>query len=178
MAYLTIPDKKIVLHEAAAIKDYLAKRGILYEKWEASIALNDDADQDSILAAYAHQLKPYMAANGYEVADVINVTPNTPNLAALRTKFLSEHTHTEDEVRFFVDGEGHFWFNLGGDNDVFSVTCQAGDLLSVPKNTSHWFDLGSKNFVKAIRIFIDMAGWVPHYTHSGIDAKYISNEQS
>ena len=172
MAHLTIPAKNTVLRDAAQIKDYCAERGILYEQWQAALPLADDASQDAILAAYAPTLQPYMAANGYRVADVINVTPNTPNLEALRTKFLSEHIHTEDEVRFFVGGEGMFWFNLEGGYDVFCVTCTAGDLLSVPAHTKHWFDLGPKNFVKAIRIFIDAAGWVPHYTESGIDAQY------
>ena len=75
-------------------------------------------------------------------------------------------------MRFFVDGEGMFWFNRGEDDDVFCVTCHAGDLLSVPANTKHWFDLGPKNTVKAIRVFIDQSGWVPHYTESGVDEKY------
>ncbi len=172
MAFLTIPDKNTVIHDAASIKTFLSQRGILYEQWQAAVPLADDADQATVLAAYEPVLQPYMQANGYQTADVINVTPATPNLEALRTKFLSEHTHTEDEVRFFVDGEGMFWFNLEGQEDVFCMTCQAGDLLSVPANTKHWFDLGPKTFVKAIRIFIDASGWVPHYTQSGVDAKY------
>ncbi len=172
MAFLTIPEKKTVLKAPDAIKDFLNKRGVIFEQWEASVPFNDDADTDTILNAYAHKLKPYMNANGYQTADVINVTPNTPNLEMLRNKFLTEHIHTEDEVRFFVDGEGMFWFNLGGEEDVFCVTCEAGDLISVPANTKHWFDLGPKNFVKAIRVFIDQSGWVPHYTNSGIDAHY------
>lgn len=172
MAFLTIPDRNTVLRDPAEIRSYLNARGIIYEQWEASVPFADDADQETILNAYATHLQPYMAANGYQTADVINVTPQTPNLEALRTKFLTEHTHTEDEVRFFVDGEGMFWFNLGEGEDVFCMTCQAGDLISVPANTKHWFDLGPKNFVKAIRVFIDQSGWVPHYTHSGIDAHY------
>ena len=172
MAFLTIPDRQTVICDAAAIKIFLNGKGILYEQWQAAVPLRDDATQDEVLAAYAHQLTPYMTANGYQTADVINVTPKTENLEALRTKFLSEHTHTEDEVRFFVDGEGMFWFNLEDGSDVFCMTCQAGDLMSVPRNTKHWFDLGEKNFVKAIRVFIDMSGWVPHYTESQIDKKY------
>ncbi|HMO39559.1 MAG TPA: cupin domain-containing protein [Saprospiraceae bacterium] len=172
MAFLTIPDQNTVLHDAAEIRQFLNARGVIYEQWEAAVPLADDADQDTILNAYAYKLKPYMEANGYQTADVINVHPETPNLEALRNKFLTEHTHTEDEVRFFVDGEGMFWFNLGGEEAVFCVTCQAGDLLSVPANTRHWFDLGPKNRVKAIRVFIDQSGWVPHYTESGVDAEY------
>ncbi len=172
MAFLTIPDKNAVLRDAAEIKSFLNERGVIYEQWEAAVEFDDNADQDTILNAYSHKLKPYMESNGYQTADVINVHPETPNLEALRNKFLTEHIHTEDEVRFFVDGEGMFWFNLENGEDVFCVTCQAGDLISVPANTKHWFDLGPKNRVKAIRVFIDQSGWVSHYTESGVDAKY------
>lgn len=172
MAFLTIPDKNTVIRDAEDIKNYLNARGVLYEQWETAVEFDDDADQDAILNAYAHKLQPYMKANGYQTADVINVHPETPNLEALRNKFLTEHTHSEDEVRFFVDGEGMFWFNLENGEDVFCVTCETGDLISVPANTKHWFDLGPKNRVKAIRVFIDQSGWVPHYTESGVDAKY------
>lgn len=172
MAILTIPDKQQVLDQPEDIRAYLNARGVIYEQWQAAIPLADDASQEDVLAAYAHQLEPYMSANGYRTADVIQVNPDTPNIEALRAKFLSEHTHTEDEVRFFVAGEGMFWFNMGEGEDVFCVTCQAGDLISVPANTRHWFDMGPKRRVKAIRMFIDMSGWTPHYTGSGVDERY------
>ncbi len=162
MAILCIPDQDQRITDQAEIKSFLAERDVLFDKWEANATFDDDADQDAILAAYEHVLKPYMEANGYQTADVINVAPQTPNLEALKNKFLTAHIHTEDEVRFFVDGEGRFWFNLENGQPVFCVICQQGDLISVPANTKHWFDLGPKSFVKAIRIFIDKSGWVPH----------------
>lgn len=172
MATLTIPDKNITLTAPEEIRAFFAARGVLFEQWEAAVPFADDADQDTILGAYAHVLQPYMAANGYQSADVINVTPATPNLEALRQKFLGEHTHSEDEVRFFVDGEGYFWFNLGGEEPIFVLHCVKGDLISVPANTPHWFDMGPKTFVKAIRVFTDMSGWTPHYTGSGVETPY------
>ena len=84
---------------------------------------------------------------------------------------MKEHTHSEDEVRFFVDGEGKFWFNFD-DGEIFCVTCTSGDFLSVPKNYKHWFDLHPKYFVKAIRIFSNIEGWVPHYTNSNVDQSF------
>lgn len=172
MAVLLIPDKDQRIEGFSLVREYLAERGILHDRWQADQPLTRDADQATILAAYESVLKPYMAENGYTVADVITVTPETENLPALRAKFLSEHTHTEDEVRFFVDGMGLFWFNLGNDEPVIGVVCTAGDLLSVPAGVAHWFDLGETPFVKAIRMFIDISGWVPHYTESGIDVRY------
>lgn len=172
MATLTIPDKKITMTETAEIRDYLATRGIWIEQWEASHPFSDQATQEEILEAYAHVLQPFMAKQGYQTADVISVHSQTPNLPEIRAKFLREHTHTEDEVRFFVDGQGYFWFNLAGEEPVFCVKCEAGDLLSVPANVQHWFDLGPVAFVKTIRVFTDATGWTPHYTESGIDAQY------
>lgn len=172
MAVLVIPDQDKRVTDVTEISNFLSDRGVLYQQWEAQVEFADDADQETILGAYEHVLKPYMNANGYKTADVISVTPETPNLDALANKFLTEHIHTEDEVRFFVDGEGLFWFNMENDNPVFCVICQKGDLISVPANTKHWFDMGEKRFVKAIRVFIDQSGWVPHYTESGLDSKY------
>lgn len=172
MATLTIPDKSSTLQDATEIKAYLAQRGILYEQWEAAHEFDKNAGQEEILQAYEHVLKPYMADHGYQTADVISVHPDTPNLPEIRAKFLREHTHTEDEVRFFVDGQGYFWFNLEGDEPVFCVKCVAGDLLSVPANFKHWFDLGPVAFVKTIRVFTDASGWTPHYTDSGVDSRY------
>jgi 1,2-dihydroxy-3-keto-5-methylthiopentene dioxygenase len=112
-----------------------------------------------------------MSKKGFKDADVINVHKDTPNLSAIREKFMKEHTHSEDEVRFFVDGEGKFWFHFD-DGEIFCVTCSRGDFISVPKNYKHWFDLHPNYFVKAIRIFSNMEGWTPIYTNSDIDKKY------
>lgn len=178
MAILHIPDQDTRISEPGEIKNFLAKHNVWFDQWDTPAQLSDDADQDAVLEAYADVLRPYMESNGYKTADVINVHPGIPNLDELGKKFLTEHTHTEDEVRFFVDGEGLFWFNLGEDQPIFCVICEKGDLISVPANTAHWFDFGPKKRVKAIRIFIDTAGWVPHYTHSGVDDKYNQLELS
>ena len=174
MAILNIPDQNIQITNVDEIRNYLNARGVFFDQWEAGEELAVDADQDTVLAAYNHALAPYMEQNGYKTADVLNIHAGTPNYGAIRTKFLAEHIHTEDEVRFFVDGQGYFWFNLENGEAIFNVVCQKGDLISVPANTKHWFDAGEKNAsVKAIRIFIDTSGWVPHYTDSGVAEKYV-----
>lgn len=174
MAVLNIPDQQVQITDPQEIRAFLSARGVWFDQWQADKPLAMDADQATVLAAYSHVLEPFMQKNGYQTADVININAETPNYEAVRNKFLSEHQHTEDEVRFFVDGQGYFWFNLdNGQDPIFNVLCQAGDLISVPANTRHWFDAGKENpSVKAIRIFIDQSGWVPHYTSSGIDQQY------
>ena len=171
MTRLRLPKQHKDTTDFPEIQSYLRERGISLSRWSASFPLKDDASQEEILKAYAHEVEPFMKKNGFGSADVINVHPKTENLPALRAKFLSEHVHSEDEVRFFVDGEGKFWFHFD-DGDVACVTCVKGDFLSVPKGFRHWFDLAPKYSVKAIRIFTSKEGWVAQYTGSGIDRGY------
>ncbi len=170
MAILTFPDEQRTVTDFKEIQSILNHHGIFLHQWQANAPLNDHDSQETILKAYEHELKPFMEKNGYSTCDVINVHKDTPNVEAIRAKFLKEHTHSEDEVRFFVDGEGLFWFNLG--DTVLNVLCQKGDFIAVPKGFKHWFDLAPKYHVKAIRIFSNQEGWVAQYTNSDVDLRY------
>ncbi len=173
MGVLRLLDQgKKEISSPAEIKKFMNERGIIFEQWETSQPLKDSDSQETILKAYEHELAPYMKKHGYVNADVINVHKDTPNIEAIRAKFLSEHTHAEDEVRFFVDGEGEFFFHLKDRNEVFSLLCQKGDFISVPKGYTHWFDLAPRYHVKAIRVFMTPEGWVANYTHSGVEKRY------
>jgi 1,2-dihydroxy-3-keto-5-methylthiopentene dioxygenase len=173
MATLRIPDKNVTLGDPSAVRQFLDRRGIVHERWSADRDLPSGASNEQVLAAYDYLLKPFMEKCGYQTIDVIRVNGHTPNLEGIREKFIREHTHSEDEVRVFVDGQGFFWFHKEEqDEEVFALLCEQGDLISVPANTKHWFDLGKSPKVRAIRLFTDQAGWVPHYTNSGIDQRY------
>jgi 1,2-dihydroxy-3-keto-5-methylthiopentene dioxygenase len=165
--------KKEMISNPIEIKKFMNERGILFEQWETKHPLHENDSQEIILNAYAHELGPFMKKNGFINADVINVHPKTPNLETIRAKFLAEHTHDEDEIRFFVDGKGHFYFHLEDRNEVFSLICEKGDFISVPAGVKHWFDLAPNYFVKAIRIFKTPEGWVARYTGSTIAEKYL-----
>jgi 1,2-dihydroxy-3-keto-5-methylthiopentene dioxygenase len=172
MATLIIPEHNQTLEDFSDIQAYLDQRGILIDQWEPAFPIGESAEQEEILKAYQPSLTPYMEKNGYQTADVISVNRNTPNLQELRDKFLKEHTHTEDEVRYFISGRGYFWFHLNENEPVICVKCEAGDLLSVPAGFKHWFDLGDEPAVKVIRIFTDVSGWVAHYTGSRIEERF------
>jgi 1,2-dihydroxy-3-keto-5-methylthiopentene dioxygenase len=174
MAILSIPEKDFQTNNPKEIRLFFEERGIFFDQWSCDVVFDDTATQQEIFAAYEKDLKPFMENGGYQTADVISINQLTENYDAIRAKFLAEHTHSEDEIRFFVDGKGLFWFNLETE-PVFNLLCERGDLISVPDGTKHWFDAGPVNpFVKAIRIFIDMSGWVPHYTASKIEANFAS----
>lgn len=172
MAILSIPEQNIELRDPSEIKAFFEERNLFFDQWTCEVTFDDRATQEDILTAYEKDLKPFMEEGGYLTADVISINALTENYEAIRVKFLAEHTHSEDEIRFFVDGQGLFWFNMENE-PVFNLLCQRGDLISVPAGTKHWFDAGESDpFVKAIRIFIDMSGWVPEYTDSGLEKSF------
>jgi 1,2-dihydroxy-3-keto-5-methylthiopentene dioxygenase len=156
--------------DAAAMARELAAIGVQFERWESPVELAEDAAPEAILEAYRPYLDELMGEKGAGSADVISLTPDNPNVAALRTKFLSEHIHTEDEIRFFVRGGGHFVMHVNG--RVYDAYCEAGDLISVPANTRHWFDAGVAPRFTALRVFTDTTGWTPHYTGDAISERF------
>lgn len=154
----------------------LGRVGVSFEQWDAGAALAPDAGHDEILAAYAGDVARLKATGGYVTVDVMSLRPDHPDRAALRQKFLSEHTHSEDEVRFFVQGSGTFSLHIEG--RVLDVLCTQGDLISVPRGTPHWFDMGPRPSFVAIRLFNDPAGWVASFTGSDIAARFPRHEAS
>ena len=167
------PDQAVLRTEAPdRIAQELARIGVRFERWDSPVRLSPRDSADVILAAYRPHLDRLMGESGAGSADVIKLDASTPNLAAIRDKFLSEHTHTEDEVRFFVHGQGSFILHVDG--RVYDAHCTAGDLIAVPNGIPHWFDAGVTPFVTALRVFTDASGWVAHYTGSSISERFLA----
>ena len=144
--------------------------GVLFERWRADRKLDDVSDQEEIIAAYRGSVDRLMQHYNFKSADVISMTPRHPDKEALRNKFLDEHTHSDFEVRFFVDGQGLFFIHAG--DRVHAILCTQGDLISVPANTPHWFDMGPEPHLKCIRLFTTPEGWVANYTGSPIAKQF------
>ncbi len=171
MAVLQIPDENRSLREHEEVRDYLARIGIEYERWESAAELPDDASADQVLSAYSEQVEELKRRGGYVTADVIDVHADTPGLEAMLAKFNIEHTHDEDEVRYIIAGRGLFHIHPR-QGPVVAIEVEAGDLIRVPRGTLHWFDLCGDRRIRAIRLFQDKSGWTPHYTNSGVDRNY------
>jgi 1,2-dihydroxy-3-keto-5-methylthiopentene dioxygenase len=152
------------------IQRELGAVGIRFERWEARQPLKPGASQAEILEAYQDPVERLKKERGFKTADVLSMVPDHPDKAALRNKFLNEHTHSEDEVRFFVEGQGLFTIHKAG--RVFNVLCEKGDLIGVPDGTPHWFDMGPQPRFTAIRLFTNTEGWVAHHTGSDIASRF------
>src|ERR1700751_2369728 len=169
MAVLRFPSEDRTIAIESEISSELATLGIDYARWSLD-RVGADASAEEVLAAYSDEIAEMKRRGGYVSADVIDVNPATPNLESMLAKFDKEHTHDEDEVRFILAGRGIFFLHLG--DKVVSVEVGPGDMLRVPRGTTHWFTLCEDRRIRAIRWFQDTAGWTPHYTGSGVDQGY------
>ncbi|WP_266182545.1 1,2-dihydroxy-3-keto-5-methylthiopentene dioxygenase [Dyella humicola] len=167
----TLPQTPLSVHtDHADIAHELAKVGVRFEQWEASQPIAPGASQDEVIAAYRADIDRLIAEEGYQAVDVISLKPDHPDRATLRQKFLSEHTHSEDEVRFFVAGAGQFTLHLEG--KVYDILCEQGDLIGVPDGTRHWFDMSESPYFVAIRLFTNKDGWVAQFTGEDIAERF------
>lgn len=163
-------EPEFVSTELDAIAEKLAPIGVGFERWEASKPIQPGDAHDIILDAYRSDIDRIVAERGFKTVDVVSISPDHPSREAMRTKFLDEHFHKEDEVRFFVAGSGLFTLHVG--EKVYEMKCEAGDLISVPDSTLHWFDMGPEPSFVAIRFFTEPDGWVGHFTGTDIAQRF------
>jgi 1,2-dihydroxy-3-keto-5-methylthiopentene dioxygenase len=162
--------------DAATIETELKTFGIQFRRWVCVSDLDWDSNHGEVLSVYADEINELKACGGYRLVDVASMRPNdadpawTERANKARATFLNEHWHTEDEVRFFAAGRGCFYLHLDG--RVLAVVCEAGDLLSVPAGTPHWFDMGTRPDFVAVRFFEEKDGWVGNFTGTRISALF------
>lgn len=148
------------------ITSQMNELNIIFERWQTASDLPEDADQETILDAYKDSISTLNKTYGFELVDVAILSPDNPNKDEIRQQFNFEHTHSDFEIRFFVEGCGLFYFHLN--EKVYLLLCEKGDLISVPSMVSHWFDMGADPDFKLIRFFPSVDGWVADKTGSDI----------
>ncbi|MBD2489746.1 acireductone dioxygenase [Aulosira sp. FACHB-615] len=172
MAILKLEDGKI-LTDINHIAKELAPLNIQLNRWsvgensELHHLLNQDSlnedQKNQVLEFLDHYFEKLQQTAGYQSRDLIVLHPAIPDLDGFLAKFSQIHTHADDEVRYVIDGEAVFGFVRPDDSQV-ELTVQPQEYINVPAGTEHWFYLSPARRVKAVRYFIDTAGWVPQYT--------------
>jgi len=150
----------------ARMAQELERIGVGLEQWTASQPVAPGDPPEKIMEAYRADIDRLTQARGFKSVDVVSIAPDHPERETMRAKFLDEHYHKEDEVRFFVAGSGLFTLHVDG--KVYEVKCEQGDLVSVPDSTLHWFDMGPEPSFCAIRFFTEPDGWVGYFTGTDI----------
>jgi 1,2-dihydroxy-3-keto-5-methylthiopentene dioxygenase len=171
MVVVTLPDKGEKIENNREATAFLENIGIHYERWNTDKISGNESEPDRILETYHEEVDRLMKIGGYTTADVIDMKPDTPGLDSMLQKFRKEHTHSEDEVRYTIEGRGIFYIHPEA-ADVVSIEVEAGDLIRIPRGTRHWFDLCTEKRIRAIRLFQDPSGWTPYYTGSEKEKSY------
>ncbi|MBM7586612.1 1,2-dihydroxy-3-keto-5-methylthiopentene dioxygenase [Bacillus pakistanensis] len=177
MTIIKIQGTETVINNQDNVVEFLQNQGVIYEHWDIEKLPNNlkgkfllsDQEKEEILSVFQAEIKDISVRRGYKAWDVISLSDTTPNLDELLKNFKQEHHHTDDEVRFIVNGHGVFVIQ-GKNGQFFEVHLNPGDLISVPENVRHYFTLSDDRQVVAVRIFVTQEGWVPIYEEKNVNA--------
>ena len=148
----------------AAVGAALRGLGLDYGHWPRRDL--GDGSLEAVLAAHAAELGGLRERLSIRSIDRVSLQPDHPGWPELRRKFTAEHTHADDEIRYFLSGQGLFHVRLADGHA--GLLCEAGDWVRVPAGIRHFFDAGERPQFDALRLFSQTDGWQAEFT--GVEA--------
>jgi 1,2-dihydroxy-3-keto-5-methylthiopentene dioxygenase len=124
---------------------------VRFEHWQLRAQPKEETHEGEILNYYQADIAEVKKEKNYKFVDVISVKKTDSFASARRNHFLSEHTHTEDEVRLFLSGTVLIYLHIQA--RIHILQCGRGDFLTIPKGVKHWLDMGPDPEYSCIRWF-------------------------
>ncbi|MFT7518020.1 MAG: 1,2-dihydroxy-3-keto-5-methylthiopentene dioxygenase [Kiritimatiellia bacterium] len=124
-------------------------------------------EKEQVLDTLDHYFQTLKTDKGYAARDLVVLHPAIPGLDEKLKTFATPHTHTDDEVRYVIDGDGVFGLVLS-DGEQAEIMVERQEYLSVPANAEHWFRLSSSKRIKCIRYFAENPVWQADFTETKI----------
>lgn len=129
--------------------DTLSEIGVLYWKLNAKNYEND------------LELKKIRDERGYNYMDILDLCPEkVENYEQKLKNFYTEHIHSDEEIRYCLEGSGYFDVRDKADRWV-RIWIKEGDLIILPAGIYHRFTLDTSNYVKLMRLFKGEPVWTP-----------------
>ncbi|KAI5069258.1 hypothetical protein GOP47_0015559 [Adiantum capillus-veneris] len=130
--------------------DKLAELGVLQWVLDA-----DNYEQDPELAKIRQE-------RGYTYHDICDVAPDKlMNYEAKLKSFFEEHIHTDEEIRFVIEGSGYFDVR-DLDDRWLRIWTKKGDMIVLPAGIYHRFTLDTNDYIKVVRLFVGEPVWTPY----------------
>eukprot|EP00929_Paragymnodinium_shiwhaense_P082645 TRINITY_DN43674_c0_g1_i1.p1 TRINITY_DN43674_c0_g1~~TRINITY_DN43674_c0_g1_i1.p1 ORF type:complete len:200 (-),score=51.08 TRINITY_DN43674_c0_g1_i1:157-726(-) len=142
-----LPHKKEI-NEPAGM-DVLASLGVLYWSFDADTYETND------------EFAKLKEERGYSYQDLITCTPEKlPDYETKIKSFFEEHLHTDEEIRFILDGSGYFDVRDKEDRWI-RIFVEKNDMIVIPAGIYHRFTLDDNDYIKALRLFVGTPVWTP-----------------
>lgn len=154
-----------VSEDACQFSGDLAEVGVRIEKWPTLAHLpSAPILEEDILKIYAKEISRVKSEYSYTQVDLATMKPNDAFAISVRGRYLSEHTHEEDEVRFFLAGKVLIYLNIN--QKIHILECSRGDFVIIPAGVKHWMDIGPKPDFSVIRWFNSKKAFINNFTAS------------
>ncbi len=154
-----------VSEDAKCLSEELAEVDVRFEQWSTVAHLpGAPIKEEAVLNIYRDQISKVKDSFGYSQVDIATMKPSDAFSVSVRGRYLSEHTHEEDEVRFFLTGKVLVYLNIN--HKIHILECTRGDFIIIPAGVKHWMDIGPKPEFSVIRWFNTKNAFVNQYTES------------
>lgn len=147
------------------LREQLLSDGVHFDRWPLRHEGKDCyADESKALSLYQKEIEQVKAQFDCLHAELICACDVNGSAISLRGRSLSEHTHTDPEIRFFLSGEALIYVHVK--ERIHIIQCQAGDFVVIPADMPHWFDMGPDPSYACLRWFNSREGLRKHFTGS------------
>lgn len=141
-----------VSEDVDVLASQLGEDGILFKRLPVVSTLpNAQLSSDEILMLNQEQVEKIKHEYSYQCADVASIKKNDRFSMLIRSRYLSEHTHSEDEARFFLSGSVLLYIHIN--ERIHMLNCTKGDLVIIPSGVKHWLDVGPNPNFTCIRCY-------------------------
>lgn len=163
-----LPNKVLTHFEDIAAT--LAEHGVHLERRPTAQSVLPGASVESIAVACNEQISELSKAFGYGSTEIISLNRDHAQKAEQRGRFLDERRHAAAEGWYVAGGRG--LLNVHVSQQVFSLLCEKGDVITLPGATRYWLDVGVEPHIVLIRLYNEAEGGQADFTDKDIAGRF------